>query len=190
MIVAVGGHGKAQFALQAQHLIEHTPRVERLFCIGAAGSLVDTLEFGDVVVGSKTVEHDYKLRFVNKPLPRYLPDANLLEEFQEIAHQGNAAFETHFGPIASGDEDVVDAERRREIRTLTDALCVAWEGSGGARAAQFHGLSFLEIRGITDRADANAGSSFHENLVRMIPNIADLLIRWYRSRYGPHDDLD
>lgn len=187
MIVAVGGHGKAQFALQAQHLIENLSGVERLFCVGGAGSLVDTLEFGDIVVGTTTVEYDYKLRFVSEPLPGYAPDVNLLEEFQEIPGQGNAAFNIHLGPVASGDEDVVDAKRRREIRILTDALCVAWEGSGGARAAQFNGLPFLEIRGITDNADSNAGSSFHQNLARVIPNISDLLIRWHRSKNGSHD---
>lgn len=182
MMVAVGGHGKAQFALQAQHLIEHLPDLNYLFCVGGAGQLSGTLNAGDIVVGSTTIEHDYKLRFTREPLPRHDPDATLLLEFQKLIQSEDFPFETEIGPIASGDEDIVDAERRHEIKTLTGALCVAWEGSGGARTARFNNLPFLEIRAITDRADTRAGTTFHENIDHVMPNIAELLIRWHATR--------
>ena len=60
----------------------------------------------------------------------------------------------------------------------TQALCVAWEGSGGARAARFSGVGFVEVRVITDAADEEAAGSFHENLGRALPNIGDLLVAW------------
>lgn len=179
MAVAVCGHGKAQFALQAQHLIDHSPDSERLFCVGAAGRLDDSLKFGDVVVGVPTIEHDFKLRFVRKPLPRHQPDPHLLQEFTETAQSHSFPFGLHFGPVASGDEDIVDPVRAQELRTATDALCVAWEGSGGARAARFHDLPFLEIRCLTDGADAEARASFHESVDHVMPNIARLLIEWH-----------
>lgn len=181
MVVAVGGHGKAQFAVQTQYLIDQFPDVKRLFCVGAAGRLSDVLDFGDIVVGTATIEHDYKLRFVREPLPRHQPDATLLQEFRGTARANNFPFGVHFGPVASGDEDIVDLQRAGELRTATEAVCVAWEGSGGARAAEFNDLSFLEIRCITDSADPNAVASFHKNLDRVMPNIADLLIRWHLS---------
>lgn len=176
--VAVCGHGKAQFALQTQHLIEHSSDAERLFCVGAAGRLYDSLKLGDVVVGVPTVEHDFKLRFVRRPLPRHQPDPNLLQEFTETAQSGNFSFGVHFGPIASGDEDIVDPVQARELIANTGALCAAWEGSGGARAARFNKLPFLEIRCLTDGADADARASFHESVDRVMPNIAGLLIEW------------
>jgi nucleoside phosphorylase len=60
MVIAVGGNGKAQFGVQAQHLIDHCPGVRVLFCVGGAGRLADGLSVGDVVVGTSTIEHDYK----------------------------------------------------------------------------------------------------------------------------------
>ena len=60
-LVAPGGHGKTQFAFQAQYLIDRFPSVELVICAGAAGSLVPELSVGDVVVVSETVEHDYRL---------------------------------------------------------------------------------------------------------------------------------
>src|SRR5271165_3673116 len=58
VLVAPGGHGKTQFAVQAQYLIGRFSSVELVICAGAAGSLAPELSVGDVVVGTETVEHD------------------------------------------------------------------------------------------------------------------------------------
>jgi adenosylhomocysteine nucleosidase len=70
-LVAPGGHGKTQFAVQAQYLIDRFSSVELVICAGAAGSLAPELSIGDVVVGTETVEHDYRLLFATRPLPRF-----------------------------------------------------------------------------------------------------------------------
>ncbi len=182
LVVAIGGHGKTQFALQTQYLIDRSPDARVFLCVGAAGSLTNSLKLGDVVVGTHSVEHDYKLRFVSRPSPCHDADATLLQEFRETVRTNTFPFRVHFGPIASGDEDIVDPVRAQELRAATDALCVAWEGSGGARAACFNGLSFSEVRCITDGADTDAVVSFHENLVQVMPNVAELIIRWHSLR--------
>jgi len=69
--VASGGHGETQFAVQAQYLIGQFPSAELVICAGAAGSLAPELSVGDVVVGAETVEHDYRLLFATRPLPRF-----------------------------------------------------------------------------------------------------------------------
>jgi adenosylhomocysteine nucleosidase len=146
LVVAIGGHGKTQFAIQTQYLIDRSPEVRVFLCVGAAGSLTDSLKLGDSVVGTHSVEHDYKLRFVSRLSPCHDADATLLQEFRETVRTHTFPFRVHFGAIASGDEDIVDPVRAQELRAATDALCVAWEGSGGARAACFNGLRFLEVR--------------------------------------------
>jgi adenosylhomocysteine nucleosidase len=70
-LMAPGGHGKTQFAVQAQYLIDRFSSVELVICAGAAGSLTPELSVGDVVVGTETVEHDYRLLFATRPLPRF-----------------------------------------------------------------------------------------------------------------------
>ena len=64
------------------------------------------------------------------------------------------------------------------MREQTGALCVAWEGSGGARAAKLHNKKFVEIRAITDGADKSAAIDFRANLAVAMPNIAKLLVSW------------
>lgn len=178
LLVATAGHGKAQFALQTQYLVDQIVDVRSLICVGAAGCLTDELALGDLVVGTATVEHDYKLRFVSASAPCHEPSSALLGAFRKTAGNQRFPFDVHFGRIASGDEDIIEPRRARELRQATSALCVAWEGSGGARVARFNGLGFLEVRGVTDGADKDAASSFHENVARAMSNVAELLIRW------------
>jgi adenosylhomocysteine nucleosidase len=64
VLLAAGGHGKAQFAVQAQYLVDCFPSASLIVCAGAAGSLDPDLSVGDVVVGTETIEHDYRLLFL------------------------------------------------------------------------------------------------------------------------------
>jgi adenosylhomocysteine nucleosidase len=182
LLFTVGGHGKTQLAVRTQHLIEQCAEFRVVICAGATGSLGGDVALGDVVVGMSTIEHDYKLRFVRRPLPSYQADAKLLAEFRVAASQIGREFRVLFGAIASGDEDIVDPARARELREATGALCVAWEGAGAARAASFSGLQFLEVRAITDGADHTAAGDFDANLERSMPNLAQILLNWSLAR--------
>jgi nucleoside phosphorylase len=81
-------------------------------------------------------------------------------------------YEIHFGKIASGDEDIFERSGAEELHNHTNALAVAWEGAGGARATRFMGIPYLEIRGLTDVADNEAPVIFDENLKVIMPRIA------------------
>ena len=91
---------------------------------------------------------------------------------------GVSDFRVVFDVIASGDEDVVTSARARAIRDQTGAACVAWEGSGAARAARFNGIGSLEIRAVTDAADKEAPQKFDQNLPIAMANLASLLQLW------------
>ena len=178
LVLALGGHGKAQLAAQTQHLIEHGAGLHVVLCAGAAGSLGEGLRLGDTIVGTSTIEHDDKLRCVQRAPPRHQPDPRLLSEFRSAANTVAGEIRVHFGPIASGDEDIIDPSRALELREATGAVCVAWEGAGAARAASFSGLQFLEVRAITDSADHRAAADFEANLARSMPNLARILLEW------------
>jgi adenosylhomocysteine nucleosidase len=178
MLLAVGGNGKAQYGIQAQYLIDRCEGTELLACVGAAGRLIDEIQIGDVVLGTATIEHDYKERFNPRPLPQHDASMRVLGQFKGLVHSTAFPFRVHFGVIASGDEDVVDPVRAAELRAATNALCVAWEGSGGARAARLNGIGFVEVRGITDAADGDAARHFHDNVGDVMFNIAELLVAW------------
>ena len=184
MVVAVGGNGKAQFGVQAQYLIDRCPGAGLLVCAGAAGRLADGVGVGDVVIGTVVVEHDYRERFIEEPLPRHDCDDDVVSQFTRAARAAERPFGVHIGPIASGDEDIVHAERAAEVRAATEALCVAWEGSGGARAARFNGIGFIEIRVITDTADEHAAAAFHANVRTVMLHVADVILAWHAATHA------
>ena len=181
LIVAQGGLGKTQFAVQTQHLIDAYPGLDMVICAGAAGALAVELAVGDVVIATETVEHDIRNRFGNPLLPRFRSAQTILATFQRLP-LANSSFRVHFGPIASGDEDVVSTERRQEIQDLTGALAVAWEGAGGARACHFSNVPFVEIRGVSDSANHDAASDFVQNLPGTMRNVARLITAWARTQ--------
>ena len=175
--LARGGLGKVQFAVQTQHLLDTRSNWDLIVCAGAAGALGDKVFVGDVVVATTTVEHDYNNKFNEHALPKFDGAGAAIMDLKSVS-QSVRAFNVHFGPIASGDEDVVETERKRALHESTGALAVAWEGAGGAKACAFSSLPFVEIRGVTDTADHNAASDFERNLEVAMSNLATLIISW------------
>jgi adenosylhomocysteine nucleosidase len=171
--LAVGGHGKVQFALTAAHLIrELAPRAVLAF--GAAVSFTPDLKPRDLIVATETVEHDFTLRFLPKPQPRFAADETLLAACKG-APPPNTGYRVHFGPVASGDEDVIEEARAHDLNQKTGAWAVAWEGAGGARACRFHTTRYLEIRAITDSANAQSLSDFKANIKLGMENAGHLI---------------
>ena len=172
VIVAQGGLGKVQYAVTTQHLLDNYADLSLVVCAGVSGSLTRATSVGDVVKGTATVEHDFNSKSPDARLPRFDGSARHIAALRQQANSGNTSFCVHFGPIASGDEGVTDPLRASELCSRTDALAVAWEGAGGARAAAFSGVPFLEIRGISDMADQDATSTWMANLPGAIQNVA------------------
>lgn len=177
LIMSRGGIGKAQFAAQTQHLIDRTRGVQLVICAGSAGALGEEVRIGDIVAGSATVEFDYLAKFFPVPLPNFPGDEGALRELLALP-LATLPFRLHVGPIASGDETILDRERAEQVRAQTGALANGWEGAGGARACAFSEVPFLELRGISDNADHTAAADFPQNLARALDNLAALVDLW------------
>ena len=143
LLLVEGGLGKAQFGVQAQHVLDNLEDVGALVCAGVAGALVSGISVRDVVVATATVEHDFNATQASPPTFKgHRPYISALRDVEQPPDQ---SFRLHFGPIASGDEGVADLDRAQAIHESTGALAVAWEGAGGARAAEFSEVPFLEV---------------------------------------------
>jgi adenosylhomocysteine nucleosidase len=179
LIMSRGGVGKAQYALQTQYLLERAKGVHLIICAGTAGALAESVAIGDIVVGSASVEFDYLAKFFPVPPPSFSGDEPTIRELLALP-LAVLPFQVHIGPIASGDETILDRTRAEEVRARTEALANGWEGAGGARVAAFNELPYLELRGISDNADHTATADFPQNLARALDNLAALLDLWLR----------
>jgi adenosylhomocysteine nucleosidase len=130
-----------------------------------------------VIVATSTLEHDFNNKFSERPKPRFTGDAKSIEQLKAL-DLSDANFKVHFGIMAGGDEDVIEVTRGAELRELHNALAVAWEGVGGARASAFSDVPYLEMRGATDTANHEAPVVFYINLKIVMKNIASLLYQW------------
>jgi adenosylhomocysteine nucleosidase len=175
-----GGLGKVQFAIHTQHLLDAYSGWSLVICLGTAGALIKGLSVGDIVVATETIEHDFHDKSGKSLLPRFSGAETVLSELQSLTSDNNS-FQVHFAPVASGDEDVMDFDRREAIHKLTGAFAVAWEGAGGARACQFSNIPFVEMRGVTDFADNNAVSDFKTNMQSVMDNMAVFIISWLKK---------
>ena len=176
--LARGGHGKTQFGIQTQHLLDHA-QFDLVICVGAAGALAPEVAVGDIIIATSTLEHDFNNKFSQRPKPSFAGDTKSIEQIKALQLR-DADFNIHFGIMAGGDEDVIDVIRGTELRQITHALAVAWEGVGGARASVFSNVSYLEIRGATDTANHEAPVVFDTNLKIVMKNIAYLLVTWLK----------
>jgi len=174
--LARGGHGKTQFGIQTQYLLDHA-QFDLVICAGAAGALAPEMKIGDLIVTTTIIEHDYNNKFSQRPKPQFHGDVKSIEQLKAL-QLTDANFRVHFGIMAGGDEDVIEIERGRELRELHTALAVAWEGVGGARACVFSEVPYLELRGATDTANHEAPVVFDANLKIVMRNIAYVLVQW------------
>ena len=173
LLLVQGGLGKVQFAVHTQHVLDQLGDVEAVICAGVSGAISDGLSVGDVVAATSTVEHDFnwKAKLSSLPtLPTFPGHAPYLSILADLELPGQS-FKVHLGPVASGDEAILDASRARELHEVTGALAVAWEGAGGARAATFSGVPYLEVRGISDNADNEAADVWVQNLPSAMENV-------------------
>ncbi len=173
LFLGIGGHGKVQFGVQTRHLLDNGSKPDLVICMGSSGALHPDVSPGDLVVGTETIEHDYRERFHDSPPPRFLGCERTLGTLRRITRDFPGT--VHFGPIASGDEDIVDRGRAEELRSETGALAVAWEGAGGARACAFSRIPFLEIRGISDSANASTPQDYKRNLASCMETAGKLV---------------
>jgi nucleoside phosphorylase len=179
LLVAHGGHGKTQFAIHSQYLLCTIPQIELLVCSGVAGALSSKLKIGDIVVATEIVEHDFKLKLANRPLPKFISHNDTINSLRGLS-KFNSDFMIHFGSVASGDEDIICENRKKELLDLTNCIAVAWEGVGGARACQFNKKNYIELRAISDTADHNSTVEFEENLKQAMTNLAKVIIQWQK----------
>ncbi len=162
VVIVKSGVGKVNAALCAQILIDRF-RVTHILNTGVAGSLDARINIGDFVLSSDAVQHD-----VNATLFGYRPgeipsmgqvsfpaDETLASSLSDAVKEAAPDISCFRGRIASGDQFIADAQRKREIKETFDALCCEMEGASVAQCAFLNGIPFCIIRAISDKADGS-----------------------------------
>lgn len=164
VVVVECGVGKVNAALCVQILCDCFG-VTHIVNTGVAGSLCNSLDTGDFVIGEDAMYHDFDCHSINPnypvgqvpglPVHSFPADKYLVEKAFSAAQQVHAGH-TKIGRIASGDQFVSGKEQKETIIRNTGAICTEMEGTAIAHAAWKNNIPFVIIRAISDKADDSA----------------------------------
>jgi adenosylhomocysteine nucleosidase len=179
VVLAHSGIGKANAAMAATLLVEHFQPAHLVFT-GIAGGVNPDLRPGDVVIGAKTVYHDYgewtpegfrvgrtTNPFTGKPNPLYFPaDAGLLGVAEEVAAglklapvktgQDARTPRVITGVIVTGDAFVASPAKKEALRKEYEADATEMEGAAVAQICWQQRVPCLILRSLSDGAGAGA----------------------------------
>lgn len=166
--VVVCGVGKVNAAMCALMLIEkYKPDI--VLNSGVAGSLSPIVGIGDIVVATKSVEHDMNgTALGDKQGEITFPDGNMM--FFECDKQASTLLaaicreipdtKVAQGIIASGDIFVSDRKQRFKINDRFGALACEMEGAAIGHVCVRCEVPYGIIRAISDDLDENKGMDF------------------------------
>lgn len=183
IVVGRSGAGKVNAAIITTLLIgEFKPRV--VLFSGTAGAIDLALRPGDVVIGTSVAQHDagsqtsdgIRLRGLRNAVtgevdPLIVPAPEPLLSLARLSAKAlrlpsiRIDNEDHLpriveGVIVTGDVFVSDEVRRETLRSTLGATAVEMEGAAVVQTCRQFGVSCLVVRGITDRADGQAQTSY------------------------------
>lgn len=166
--VVVCGVGKVNAAMCALMLIEKY-KPDLVLNSGVAGSLSPIVGIGDIVVATKSVEHDMNgTALGDKQGEITFPDGNMM--FFECDKQASTLLaaickeipdtKVAQGIIASGDIFVSDRKQRFKINDRFGALACEMEGAAIGHVCVRCEVPYGIIRAISDDLDENKGMDF------------------------------
>jgi adenosylhomocysteine nucleosidase len=183
IVVGRSGVGKVNAAIITTLLIgEFKPRA--VLFTGTAGAIDPALRPGDVVIGTSLAQHDAGAQTADGVRLRGLRNAvtgevdpvvvPAPEPLLSLARRSAKELrlppiridnENHLpriveGVIVTGDVFVSDEVRREALRSTLSAAAVEMEGAAVVQTCRQFNVSCLVVRGITDRADGQAQSSY------------------------------
>lgn len=166
--IVVCGVGKVNAAMCALMLIEKY-KPDLVLNSGVAGSLSPIVGIGDIVVATKSVEHDMNgTALGDKQGEITFPDGNMM--FFECDKQASTLLaaickeipdtKVAQGIIASGDIFVSDRKQRFKINDRFGALACEMEGAAIGHVCVRCKVPYGIIRAISDDLDENKGMDF------------------------------
>ena len=150
-----------------------TIEVDYIFNVGVAGSIDNSVNICDIVIGNNLVQHDFDLTSF-KHEKGYIPNVgkyiNCDEYLIRLAKEIEIDNNVFFGTIASGDIFVTDKKMSEKISSKFNALCVEMEGASIAQVCYLSGIPFLVIRSISDSPNGSDNKLSYDDFLQVSSN--------------------
>lgn len=164
------GVGKVNAARTTQILLNNFD-IEYVINVGTAGSLNESIEIGDVVIGEKLVQHDFDITagghekgYITHTGKYFYSDNSLVEKAKKVIEEMNENFNAFIGTIATGDIFVQDIQVKERIKAEFNADCAEMEGAAIAQVCMLDNIPYIVIRSISDKPNGNNAVDFEKYL--------------------------
>ena len=190
VVVVRSGIGKVNAAMCAQ-ILALKYKVDAIINTGIAGSLDASIDIGDIVLSTDTLEHDMDAVAFGYPvgqIPRmdtlsFKADEKLRKLAKEVCEDVNPDISVFEGRVVSGDQFISNKGKKDWLVSTFDGRCTEMEGAAIGHAAYLNGIPFLIIRAISDKADDSASVDYPtfeakaiEHSVRLLLGLCERLI--------------
>lgn len=174
------GVGKVNAARTTQLLIDNF-QVEAVINVGSAGALNVELDYGDVVISTACIQHDFDITCFHHP-KGYITDLgveieadkNLVAIFEEATRDVQRVVK---GKIATGDQFYNSPEIKQTLREEFKAECDDMEGAAVAQVCFLCQKPFVVIRSISDKPKSKEKVDFYEYLEMASKRCAKIIER-------------
>ncbi len=160
--------GKVNAAMSATILIEKF-NIDILLFSGVAGGIDKDLKIGDLVIATKTTQHDvdltvfgYEYGFIPEGKVFYDCSDRLNSIAKRVATKMNIKLKE--GIIATGDQFIHSKDKKEWIKKTFNAVAIEMEGGAVGSVCYQEGVEFFMLRAISDTAEDGAGVDFDEFL--------------------------
>lgn len=168
LVVVVCGVGKVNAALCATMLINDF-HPDLVMNSGVAGAVSPVVSIGDIVVGSKAVEHDMnttplgdrqgEVTFPNGKM-MYFECAKGASRLLVQVCEGLPDTKTVSGVIASGDIFISERSQRLRLNERFGAIACEMEGAAIGHVCYCCKTPYVILRAVSDDLDENKGMDF------------------------------
>ncbi len=187
VVIAKAGIGKVNAAVCAQTMILlYKPEV--IINTGVAGALSDEVSFGDIVIGTDTVQHDMDTSPLGDPVgfisgidTVYMPCDEKTREKLFAAAKNIRGLKVSQGRIATGDIFLNNDELKRKIVENFSAAAGEMEGGSIAQVCVINKVPFAVVRAISDNADGSSHADYLSFLPVAADNSAKLMLEFIKN---------
>lgn len=172
------GVGKVNAARTTQILTDNF-NLKYIINLGSACAANEALNIGDIVIGTKLVQHDFDVTafgrekgYISETGKFFESSPDLIRKFINVKLDNIKIIP---GLIASGDIFCTSPHMKNKIKENFGCDCIEMEGAAIAQVCFLNNIPFIVIRSISDVPNGNNHIEFNEFLKLASKNCATLI---------------
>lgn len=181
-VLVQSGVGKVNASRTTQVMIDNF-ELEFIINVGVAGSINDSLNIGDVVIGKHVVQHDFDITafghskgYISGIGDNIKCNQEIIIKFDEMMKNiTDRDYKIKLGVVATGDVFCTDIDMKNKIRSNFDADVVDMECAAIAQVAYLNDIPFAVIRSVSDTPNGENELDYEQNLELASKRCANIL---------------